>query len=185
MRALSDQEKRTARIGALILLVYLSLFYGVRGFTYLEKERAEHQKLWQTARQLQREILLYERQSAEVRQLKSEFQIDPSMLSRATLVAEASAAIQRLAEGCGIQLGPVRESSARPAAKELTSMQLEAVGPVEAMMGFVLRLETLGYPLLVDTLQLTPESAKPGQLKLSLTLVLLDPDQWKPEVRRA
>ncbi len=186
MRPLSDREKRTVRLGAGILIVYLAVFYGGRGFNRLERARAEHQKLVQTAQQLNREALNYQRQMAAVRQLRETFHIDPSQLSRKTLVAEANAAIQKLAGSIGIQLGPVRESSARPAAKELTAMQVEGVGPVPAVSALLHALETLGYPLVIDAVQMTPDNTKPGMVKVNLTIVILDIEQWKtPEARRA
>ena len=76
-------------------------------------------------------------------------------------------------------------------------MQVEGGGPVPAVMGFLHRLQTLGYPLVVDALQLTPDTPKPGappgmqpgvqpgmqpgMLRMSLTIVILNFDQWKEE----
>ena len=105
--------------------------------------------------------------------------MDPGKLSKASLVAEASAAIQKAARNGGVQIGPVRESPARTSATELTSMQLEGVGPVPAVMTLLHRLETVGFPLIVDSVQINPEPSRPGTLKLSLTIVILDFDQWK------
>ena len=106
--------------------------------------------------------------------------MDPAKLSRTSVVAEASAAIQKAAMGGGIQLGPVRESPARPSSKELASMQIEGMGPVPAVMGMLSRLESVGYPLIIDSVQLTSDM-RPGQLKVSLTILILDFEQWKKE----
>jgi hypothetical protein len=57
-------------------------------------------------------------------------------------------------------------------------MQLEGSGPVPAVIAFLSRLESVGFPLVIDSVQLTPDM-RPGQMKLSLTLVILDFDQWK------
>ena len=95
-------------------------------------------------------------------------------------MADASAAIQKAATTGGIKLGPVRESPARASNKELASMQLEGIGPVAGVLGLLSRLESLGYPLVVDTVQITPQN-QPGSVKLSLTIVILDFDQWKNE----
>ena len=112
--------------------------------------------------------------------------MEPQKLAKATLVAQASAAIQNAAKGGAIQLGPLRESSGRASAKELASIQLEGSGPVPAVLSFLHQLETLGFPLLVDALQMTPDTTKPGQLKVTMTIVILDFDQWKDsEVPRA
>src|SRR4051812_4033374 len=102
MRTITEHEKRTLRIGAGLLLIYLVVFYGGRGLKRLEHERAEHQNLVQAGVQLKRDILLYQKQLAAVRQLRETFHLDPAQLSRKTLVAEASAAIQTLAGGSGI-----------------------------------------------------------------------------------
>jgi hypothetical protein len=65
-------------------------------------------------------------------------------------------------------------------------MQLEGVGPVPAVMALLHRLELLGFPLILDSLQLTPEPTKPGNLKMNVTIVILDYEHWqKPEAPRA
>ena len=109
------------------------------------------------------------------------FRLDPSKLNRESLMAQASAAIQTAALGGGVQLGPVRESPGRPSSKELGSIQLEAAGPVPALLKFVQQTHSLGYPLVIDTMQIGSEPTRPGQLKLNLTILILDFDQWKPE----
>ena len=74
----------------------------------------------------------------------------------------------------------MRESPARASNRELTSIQIEASGPVSSVMTLLHKLPTLGYPLIVDTVQLTPES-KPGNIKLSLNIIILDAEQWLKE----
>lgn len=179
MRPLTDHEKRTLRLAAGFLVVYLACFFGLRGYKQLETRRTEYQQLQLDAQRLRRDILAGENKALLTQKLKDAFQLDLLKLSRTTVVAEASAAIQLAAAGGGIQIGPVRESPARPSAKELASMQLEGVGPVPALMKFLHRLESLGYPLVVDSLQLTPEASKPGMLKMSLSIVILDYESWK------
>ena len=109
--------------------------------------------------------------------------MDPARLTRSTLVGEASVAIQKAAAGSGIQMGPVRESPARLSSRELASLQLEGIGPVPAVMGLIDRIGTLGYPLIIDSVQITPEARGPGRVKLNLTIVILDFDHWKMEVK--
>ena len=58
-------------------------------------------------------------------------------------------------------------------------MQLEGSGPIPAVMTLLHRLPTLGFPLVVDSLQITPEAAKPGVVKLNLTIIILDFESWK------
>jgi hypothetical protein len=62
----------------------------------------------------------------------------------------------------------------------LASMQIEGTGPVPAVMGLLSRLESVGFPLIIDSVQLTPD-VRPGQLKMNLTILILDFEQWKKE----
>ena len=59
-------------------------------------------------------------------------------------------------------------------------MQMEGTGPVPAVMGLLSRLESVGFPLVIDAVQLTPDM-RPGQLKVNLTILILDFDQWTKE----
>ncbi len=181
MRSLSPQENRTIRIAGTLLAIYLVLFYGVRGWKHLEARRNDYQKLVQDAQTLKQELRPYENKALLIEDLKQRYHLDFTKLSKTTLVAQASAAIQQAAQGGGVQLGPLRETSARASAKELASMQLEAMGPVPALSTFLHRLETLGYPLIIDALQITAEPSRPGMIKINVTLVILDYDQFKAE----
>ena len=104
--------------------------------------------------------------------------MDPAQLTNSTLVARATAAIQQSATQGGLQLGPIRESLARGSERELSSIQLEVTGPVPAVMTFAHRLRTLGFPIIIDTLNLASEPRGPGLVKLSLGLILLNYPQW-------
>jgi hypothetical protein len=181
MRTLTDREKRTLRIGAVGITAYLLLFGGFQGARYFAQRRAEYQKLLDEASRLKQEVRLYEDKVLVIRKLMEGFHMDPAKLSRASVVAQSSAAIQKAALAGGIQVGPVRESPARPSAKELASVQLEAAGPVRAVMGFLHQMEGVGYPLIIDAVQITSDTTRPGQIKLNLTIVILDFDQWKKE----
>jgi hypothetical protein len=181
MPALTNREKRTLRIGSIVLGVYLILFFGVSGWKGLERSRANYQKLLAEAQRLRREIAPYENRVLLTEKLKESFHMDPQKLSRTSLVSDASAAIQRAAGSGGIQLGPIRETAARASAKELASMQLEGAGQATAVMGFLHRIGALGFPIIVDSVQITPETTKPGMIKLHLTIVILDYEQWKKE----
>ena len=65
-------------------------------------------------------------------------------------------------------------------------MQLEGTGPIPAVMTLLHRLETLGYPLIVDSVQITGDPTKPGMVKLNLTIIILHFEAWKsPEVPNA
>jgi hypothetical protein len=179
MRSLTSHEKRTLRLGAAVVALYFLLFGGWRAWSFCQRKHIEYLRLGQQAQQLKREIALYQDKAAAVTKLMQGFKMDPAGLSRRTAVAEASAAIQQAAAGGGVAVGAVRESGARPANKELGTLQLEANGQVLAILSFLGRLESIGYPLIVETVQLTSEAARPGLLKLNLTIVVLDFDQWK------
>jgi hypothetical protein len=182
MRTLTQREKRTVRFGAAVIAIYLLLFGGVQVWKFFGKRRADYQQLVRQAEALKQEVRVYENRSFMVKKMMESFHMDPARLSRATVVADASAAIQKAAMGGKLQLGPVRESPARPSSKELASMQLEGTGPVPAVLEFLSRLESVGFPLIIDTVQLTPDM-RPGQLKVSLTILILDFEQWKKEAQ--
>jgi len=180
MATLTDREKRSVRMAAIAIAIYLVLFFGLRIWKSLEAARLDYQVMLMDAQRLRRELRPYENRVLLAQKLKENFHIEPHKLSRSTVVAEASAAIQKAASSGGVQLGPLRESGGRPSAKELASMQLEGTGNVTAVMSLLQRLQTLGYPLLLDSVQLNADT-KPGMVKLHLTIIVLDFDQWKSE----
>jgi hypothetical protein len=180
MPALTERDRRTLRWASIGISLYLVLFFGARGWRQLEAKRLDYQNLCQVERRLQRDINAHENKVLLFEKLKASLRLDPQSLSRPALAGEASAAIQKAAAGAGVKLGPVRESPARAVARELASMQLEGAGTVPAVMGLFHRLETLGFPLVIDSVQVTPDS-RPGQIKITLTIVILDYDQWRKE----
>jgi hypothetical protein len=181
MRTLTDHEKRTIRFAAVGLSIYLVLFGVLRCWKFLEIKRADYQRLVKEASGLRQEVRRYEDKVLLVRKLMEGLRVDPAKLSRESRVGAASDAIQKAAATGGLKLGPIRESPARPATKELASMQLEGAGPVPSVTTFLLRLDTLGYPMIVDSVQLSPEPTRPGMLKVNLTIIILDFEQWKKE----
>ena len=180
-RTLTEQEKRTVRLAAVGIAVYLVLFFGFKIWRAAEQNRLAYKQLVSDARDLRQKILPYETKAAVLEKLMKDFKLDPSQLSRTSVVAQASAAIQKAAASGGMQVGPLRELPARTSAKELASVQVEASGPVPAVLGLINRLESLGFPLVVDSVSLSSDPMRPGQTKVSLTIVILDYDQWKKE----
>jgi hypothetical protein len=171
MRPINDREKRVIRYGAIFIAIYFVLFVLWRP---VSARRAEYQRLASEAQTLGDQARSYQDKVLVVKKLMDGFHLDPAKLSRTTVVGEASAAIQKAAAGSGIQVGPVKESFARAAAREVASVQFEGTGPLPAVMGLIERLKTLGYPLVIDQLQVTPETSRPGQVKINLTIVILD-----------
>ena len=180
MRTLTPHEKRTVRLGAAVVVIYLLLFGGLQVWRYFVRCRADYQQLVSQADRLKQEVQLYDDRVVVVRKLMESLRLDPAKLSRTSVVAEASAAIQKAAMSGGIQVGPVRESPARPSSKELATVQLEGTGSVPAVMGLLSRLESVGFPLIIASVQLTSDM-RPGQLKVNLTILILDFDQWTRE----
>ena len=181
MPKMTPRDKRTVRFAIIFISVYLVGFCGLRGWRYLEAKRSAYQQVVQDANTLKQEVQPYGDRAELVKTLMETFQMDPMKLSRATIVADASAAIQKAAATGGMQFGPIRETSSRSASKELATMQMEGSGPVPAIMGFLHTVTTLGYPLVVDAVQISGDPTKPGAIKISLTIVILDFEQWKKQ----
>jgi len=181
MPPLKDREKRTIRIGAIAVGIYLVLYCGFGVWKSLEVKRVEYQRLVKDSVDLRDRIKPYEEKVQVIIKLMDTFRMDPTRLSRTTVVGGASAAIQKAVLSSGLQVGSIRESSARSTGKELATMQIDCSGPVPALMGLLSRMESLGYPLIIESVQMTPENSRPGQVKLNLTVVILDFDQWKEE----
>ncbi len=180
MRALTPHEKRTIRIGAIVLAALFVLFGLSHAAKSVAHRRADYQQLVRQADRLKEEVQLYNDRALAVKKLMESSRLDPAKLSPTSVVAHASAAIQRLALSAGVQVGPVRESPARPSSKELSSVQIEGTGPVPAVVGLLNRLESVGFPLIIDSVQLSSDM-RPGQTKVNLTILILDFDQWTKE----
>jgi len=178
---MTQRDKRTLRIAATLLALYLVLFYGLRGLSRLEAHRADFAQRVLKVRSLKLDAQRYENKSLKLEKLRKTSQIGFSSLERNSLAGNASAAIQRAAQTSGVKLGPVRESPGSPAGKELTAMQLEATGPLPGALGWLHQLHALGFPLVVDSLQIDPDPRKPGEVKVILRVVLLDIDPWRPK----
>ncbi len=186
MVKLNPREQRTVRIAGIGLAIYLVLFIAFQVWKGLEARRAAYVELSDRARQVATDLIPYESRVLLTQTLKEKFKFDPRTQKRMSLVADASAAIQNAARSGGVQVGTLRESSARPSSKELASMQFEGMGPVPGILALVHQLETLGYPLIIDSVLITADPTKPGMVKLNLTILILDFSQWqKPEVPRA
>ena len=179
MPAMTQREKRTIRIAAIGIAIYLLLFFGFRGWKRVEASREEYQKLAAEAQKIRGELPPYENRVLLFEKLSEAYQLDPRKLKAETLVADASAAIQNAARQGGIQLGPIRETAGRATGRELSSIQVEGMGPVPAALALLHKLQTLGFPLVIDQLQLTPESPRPGMMKMNLTIVILNYEAWK------
>jgi hypothetical protein len=185
MRPLTDYEKRSLRRATIGIAIYLILFSGFKMWQYLHHRQAEYAQLVKDAQDLKIKVQTYQERAEVVKRLMDDYHLDPAKLSRETIVAEASSAIQKAAMGSGVQFASVRESASRGNGDELVSMQFEGSGQVAAVTGFLNRMQTLGYPLIIDTVQMTT-GPQPGVMKLSLSIVILNYENWKkPEAIHA
>jgi len=183
-RPLTDRERRTLRFGGIGIAVYLVLFFGLQIWSYAQRRRTDYQRLLREAAVWNDKLAVYDEKVRMTQDLMEKFRMDPGKLSRTSLVAQASAAIQQAAMQGGVQLGPVRETPSRASGKELTGIQLEGMGPAPSILGFLETLGTLGFPLVTETIQMSPAPMGPAQVKVSLTLLLLDFEQWKATERK-
>lgn len=184
MRPLNNREKRTLRIGGLVVAVYLAGFVLLQAWKIGQGRRAEYQRMVREYALLSEKVAIHQEKAKVAGELMEEMRMDPMSLSRTTLVAAATAAIHQSAMKGGIQLGPVRETPSSAGARELSAVQLEAVGPVPAILSFLQGIGTLGFPLIADSVQFTAEQ-RPGQVKMNVTIVLLDFAQWKTSEDRS
>ncbi len=179
MRTLSPSEKRTIRYAVIGLAIFLAAFGGIKLWSFFAHRRADFLQMVGEARQLRRQTGLEAEQAVMVKKLMDEFHLDPALLKTNSAVAEASAAIQKAATTGGVKPGTIRESPGKPSDKSLATIQFEGAGPVAGVISLLHRLPLLGYPLLIDSLQITADPARPDQVKLNLTIIVLDFEQWK------
>jgi len=181
MRILTDQEKRTIRFASVVLVLGLLLAGGLWCARRLQARRAAYHALLLEAQDVRDEIDRYQEKAHVAQKLIDTFHMDPMTLMRASLVAQASAAIQKASAEAGVAAGAIRESPAHGTSKEMATIQFEGTGPSPAVMALLYQLERAGSPLIIDSVRITSDKRGPGTVKLNLTIVVLDFDQWKPE----
>ena len=177
-RPMTDRERRLIQFAGVGIAIYLILFVGIKFF---EKKRSEYRQLTQQAHDLREHALPYKDRVALVKKLMDDFHMDPAKLKKETVVSEASAAIQKAARSGGLQLGSIRESPARGSGLTLATVQLESSGQVTAALSFLASLNSIGFPLVVDSVQFTADNTRPGQVKMNLIILILDFNQEKEQ----
>jgi hypothetical protein len=180
-RPLTPKEKRTIRIAAVGIIVYLALMYGPDLRNSLAERREAYDKLVQQARDLRDVIKPYEEKVSTATNLMDRFHMDPVKLKRSSVLAEASAAIQQAAASGRVGVGPIRETPGRASAKEAGSIQFEGSGPIAAVMELLHNLDRIGFPVIIDSVQITSDPRMPNGIKVNLTIEVLDFDAWKPK----
>lgn len=185
MRPVTDYEKRFIRRATIAIAIYLLVFGGFKIWQFLHHRHAEYVQLVADAQALKLKVQRYQERAEVVKRMMEDYHLDPAKLSRETVVGEASSAVQKAAASSGVAFSTVRESTSRGTGDEIATMQFEGSGQVMAVTGFLNRLQTLGYPLIIDSVQMTT-GPQPGMMKLSLTVVILNYENWKnPEATHA
>lgn len=177
-RSLTASERRTLKWGAMVLGAYLALFFGLRGATYFTTRRAEYQRLSREANDLKLKLEVYQARADRVRRYMETFKMDPARLTNSVIVAQAGAEIQKLGAGGGLVISSLRETVNRGSEPEVGAIQLEGNGPAPAILAFLHLLRGCGFPLVIDSAQIGAEPTRPGSLKLSLSILILDFERW-------
>ncbi len=184
-RPITEKDKRTIRLAAIGVCIYLALFYGPAARNYLVGKREAYDALLQQERELRDLIKPYESRRETAETLMEHFQMDPAKLKHNSVLAEANAAIQMAAASEGVGVGPVRESVGRPSAKEAGTIQFEGGGSITSVLSLLHHLERVGYPVVIDTIQFAPSGGMPSGLKVTVTLIVFDFDEWKPKEEKS
>ena len=163
----------------MVLGGFLALLAVTKIFLFCQRQHAAYLKLAAEAQELKQESNVYPDRVAMVKKLMDDFQLDPATLVKGSVMAEASAAIQKAANSGGVKPGPIRESPGKTSKKELGTIQFEGAGPVAAVMSLLHRLPLLGYPLVIDSVQITSDPMRPDQIKVNVSINVLDFDQWR------
>ena len=179
MNTLTEREKKTVRLGGIGLAAYLVLFFGFKGAHGLGAIRADYDKQVRTAYELRQEVQTYETRAARLKRMMDRLRLDPGKLSPQTVVAQTTAALQTAAMTGGLALGPIRESLTHATEQDLGTIQFDATGQPQAVTRFLATLNQLGFPIIVESVQLSSDPRGPGVLKMHLNLTLLDFEQWK------
>ena len=148
---------------------------------YFTARRQAYDKLVQQARDLRDLIKPYQEKVSTATNLMDRFRMDPIKLNRSSVMAEASAAIQKAATAEGLAVGPIRETAGRVSAREAGSIQFEGSGPIAPVMRLLHNLDHIGFPVVVDSIQISSDARMPNGIKINLTIVVLDFDAWKPK----
>ncbi len=184
MQTLNDKEKRTIRYGAIALSIYLLAFYGKGCLGGLETQRDHYATLTQEVREWDAYQETLETKRLLLEKMRGRFALDLASVSSSTLVADTSAAIQSTLQASGFQIGPVRESPGRATSHEAAFLRFETTGPAKAALLLIHRLERVGFPILIDSLQMKQDPKKPGMMELTFQVVVLDYSRWKQEDTR-
>lgn len=178
---MTQSEKKLVQITAIGLGLYLVFFFGAGSLKKYENQLAEHHKKQRTIRDLNLKLKPYGNRVLLLEKLRKEMNLEVRFLDIPDFGALASEAIQRCARSHSVNIGPFRESTAATG----TSIRFEASGQGASIHKFIKGVTTSGYPVLIESLQVQTMDGKPGQLKLSINLLVLNFKSWKSGVKNA
>ena len=179
LESLSEKDRKTLKYGALIIVVYLSLFYGRSILAMFEGSRVQYFEQWEEARDLGDLFASYENKGLKVEKLRHQYQLNVNQLSSTNLVGQAGRSIQELVKQSEYKLGQIRETLGGGGNGIAATFQLEANGPLKSLMPLLHRLQTTGYPLIIESLSLRTDKRKQGEVQWSATVIVLDYSKWK------
>lgn len=177
--SLSEKDRKTIRYGAMIIVVYLTLFYGRTILSAFESSRVNYFAQLDEAKALEELFSSYENKVLKVEKFREQYQLNVRELSSTNLVGNAGRAIQDLVKESDFKLGQIRETLASGGTASAATFQVEGTGPLKSLMPLLHRLQSTGYPMILDTLSIRTDEKKRGHVLWSATIVVLDYAQWK------
>lgn len=179
--SMSDKDKRTLLGGAVIVVVYLSLFYGSSLLSVFEGDRQAYFKKIDEAKQLSELFQSYETKVMKVEKYRDQFQLEVHEINSTNLVGNVGRVIQDLVKKSGYKMGQIREVPGNGGKGVAATLQMEGTGPMKSLMPLLHRFKSTGYPLLIDSFNIRSDKRKPGQLQWSADVIILDYNRWKKE----
>ncbi|MCD8533724.1 MAG: hypothetical protein LR011_02605 [Verrucomicrobia bacterium] len=178
---MTQSEKKLVQITAIGLSLYLVFFFGAGSLKKYENQLAEFHKKRKTIRELNVKLQPYGNRVMLLEKLRKEMNLEVRFLDIPDLGALSSEAIQRCARSHSVNIGSFRESAATTG----TSIRFEASGQGASIQKFLKGVTTSGYPIYIESLQVQTMDGKPGQLKMSINLLVLNFKSWKSGVKNA
>lgn len=176
--SLTDRDRRLVRWTAIGLGIYLVLFFGFKGWRRAEAARLEYGRLVTQAETIATRVRPYENRALLIEKLRGQLNCHRSDQTDEQLIANANAAVQTAARESGVKILSIRESGGRVSARELASMRISGAGNVQGLLTLLSRFDSMNLPLIVDSIQVESDAKKPGALKLTFHVVIVDATAW-------
>jgi len=164
-----------------LVVIYLLLLSGWKAYRYLEEKREAYQVAKLEAEETKLRVYRQEVKARRFRHLKKSWNLNFDKLKPETLVGEAREAILKAAQVAKVHIGSSRESHRASSARELATIQLAGEGSTMSVVNFLQSLRGLGYPIVLDHLQINIIDQKPGHVTLTLNILVMNFNAWKME----